>query len=130
MSTGKLDGAISGAVTKTLHLVSVSLTFGAPGATGQGPGYNVYAMDADRLILRLPPGPVGTQLSSKSLAEPLQINLEVVGSDHDLFGQGECSVQLASVSSTNLSGSIDCRGLKGESSGRMIDATATFELSS
>jgi len=127
LTTGKLEATITGAVTKTIHLDQVSQTFGAPGAEGVGPGYKFYATDQDGLTLRLPAGPVGTELSSTSLDEPLQVDYLPT---NDLFHEGACTVKLSTVSATELRGTLGCRGLKGATSGATIDLTGTFELTS
>ena len=132
LSTGAARLTVSGAYTASAELTEVSSTFGAPGEAGLGPGYQ-FQNDEQRLILRLPPGPVGKVFTPGSLRQPVQIDLEH-RSAGGFYTTGSaanpaCTVTVTEMSGHALRGNLTCAGLHTESKDKSVDITGSFELS-
>lgn len=135
LTRGTLEGKVTGAVTRDLKLLEVSPSMGTPGElesgeTELGPGFNFYNFgQPDKLILKLPAGPVGTDLTSSDLEKPVRANISLTEGFFDTGDGGTCKAKLSTISATELGGTIDCR-LKGVSTSGWVNLTASFELRS
>lgn len=133
LRTGTIHVVIAGTAPQTFDLKQVGPTVGVPVGADIGPGYNFYADDGNKVVLRLPPtGAVGTVLTDGSLRSPVEVEFQLQNPTR-IFDSGDvagsCPTTLTQVSATALGGTISCQGLKDKQSQATADFTATFSLS-
>lgn len=131
--SGRMQVTLTGASSKQVDLRSLASSFGAPGRTALGPGYEWYDEGDARtaVTIRFPGDPVSTgTTASLPHGTGIQVEFDLIASAGDLFSSsnGECTVSITQNDTDGIRGSLDCHGVPGSSdAAKTIDAVGTFD---